>query len=220
MRPLLNGGTLGGRMTRSRNELIELVRTGALEALAALSADVSDPLRSFALCTDDGVTTLFHVGCTEGFLRAGGRPELRFLPNDWTQTGGSDPSALRAVGDHFRQRPQNLEDDAWCAVRDADFEILVAGLAAARSTYDRHGSIFFTVMSTDPSDHLLELEEHSLRVLNPPHLVKEWRQWRLRDAQDYLLELLARPEPRTYAEQDSIERLRAEALRFQSLLEA
>ncbi len=206
-------------MTHSRDELMELVRVGSLQAISALSANHGDPILGFALCTDDDVSSFFHVGCTASFARISVVPEVRFLPNEWLQNGDREAVALQIASREFQQTSRRPEGDGWGAARDDDFKMLVAGLAAARATGAIDAAVFLTVMSTDPCDYMLNLEEALLPLLNPPHIMREWRQWRLDDAQDALKRLHAKPRPRSYAEQDRIERLRADVRRFRALLE-
>jgi hypothetical protein len=219
MRPQLNGGTLGGRMVRSHAEVVELVRVGALEAIAALSSDPEDPLLTFALCTDDDVSSVFHIGCTERFARASELPDVRFLPNDCEQTGDCSPAALDIVSGEFQRDDRRPSGPGWGKARDEDFNAMAEGLAAARATGRIPDSVFVTVMSTDPSDHMLSLEESWLPLLNAHNVVREWRQWRLDCARSYLVTLQARSAPLSYGDQDRIECLQLEIRRFEALLE-
>jgi hypothetical protein len=198
----------------SRSELIELVRVGSLELISLLSANPADPLVAFALCTDDAVSALMPIGCTASSVSASPFPDLRFMPCEWLETGHREPAAFQIVVDAFHQRPA----DGWGPASDADFQVLVEGLAAARATGDVDDRVFLTVLAMDPSSHMEEMEEVALPLLNSQLLIREWRQWRLGEARSHLLSLRARPAPLTYAVQDSIERLQLEVQRFEALL--
>lgn len=150
-------------MPRSHADVVELVRSGALEAIAALSADSEDPLLTFALCTDDDVSGVFHVGCTESFARASEFPGVRFLPNDCVQMGECSPAALDIVSREFQRDDRRPEGAGWGKARDDDFKALAEGLAAARATGKIPDSVFLTVMSTDPSEHMMRCRDSGLR---------------------------------------------------------
>lgn len=203
----------------SREELVELVRVGSLEALAALQTEASeDPLVGFALCTDDDVSSLFHVGCTIRYVDASEEVDVRFNPNDWQQTGNISPIALDLVSRHFNERPAEPTPDQWRTARDSNFGVLVEGLLRARRDSPPGNSVFLTVCSTDPSNHMEALEEAAILLLNPPDLVRKWWEWRLHGASRWRSELRSTVAPLTYAEQDLLERLDVEVKKFETLL--
>ncbi len=206
-------------MASSREEITELARIGSLAAISALSADPADALIAFALCTDDDVSSVFHVGCTENYMRTHAMADVLYLPNEWLQTGEVDPPELRSLSGQFQQRSRRLSGDAWAAARDADFAALADGLARARVDAGINDTVWLTVMSTDPSAHMSELEEGFLLRLNPSEVVRKWRQWRLGEASRWLVRLEAKPEPLSYADQDMVVQLRAEVRRFGELLQ-
>jgi len=220
MRPLLNGGTLGGRMSRSHADIVELVREGALEAIAALSSDPEDPLLTFALCTDDDVSGVFHVGCTLQFARTSEFPDVRFQPTDFAQTGQCSPEALDMASEEFQRDDRRPKGPGWAQARDDDFNAMAEGLAAARATGKIPDSVFMTVMSTDPGDHMSSLEENWLPRLNAPEVLRLWRQWRLDCARSWLSGLQAKREPLSYGDEYRIECLRLEVQRFEALLKS
>lgn len=208
-------------MVQLRSQILEnLVRDGALEALAALQSDSkSDVLMAFALCTDDDVSTLFHVGCTKSFYESCGMADVEFLPTEWIQTGDCQPAALDAANALLQERARGDDvRESWQAIRDQDFSALVRGLAAARLISAVDPNVFLSVISTDPGPHILAAETAGILQLNPLKVVRRWREWRLRDAQAYLLSVETRSEPLSYAEQDLRERLRAEVNAFSELL--
>jgi|GEM_PF-2251495 len=195
------------------NELVELVRVSSLELIALLSANRDDPLVGFALCTDDDVSCLLPAGCTVSVASASEDPDILFMPCDWPDLDVRTHDAFERIVDVFLQRsPDNL----W--TREADFNLVVDGLAAARATGKVEESVFLTVMSSDPCEHMSNLEERALPLLNPPHIVRRWYQWRFDIARSYLLELRSRPAPLSYADQDQIERCQSDLQRFHALL--
>ena len=91
------------------------------------------------------------------------------MPGDWPDLDVRAHDAFERIVDVFLQRsPDNL----W--TREADFNLLVDGLAAARATGKVAESVFLTVMSSDPCEHMSNLEERALPLLNPPHIVRRW----------------------------------------------
>ncbi|MBC8067542.1 MAG: DUF4303 domain-containing protein [Deltaproteobacteria bacterium] len=161
---------------------------------------------------------LFHVGCTAKYAAEHELHDVRFLPNEWIQNGDVDPPALNVAAEVLRVHAEHAPGSTWAAARDAAFCALVTGLAAARVEGRVDDSTFLTVISTDPSEHMEELEETSLALLNSPSVVREWREWRLAEAEAWLHEFESKPEPLSYADQDRVAQLRAETRRFQSLL--
>lgn len=194
---------------RRDSEVVELVRAGAVEAIDALrAAHPNDPLVGFALCTDDDVITLYHVGCTRSF--AGSHhdvPDVGFAPTEWTQDAGVKPVAFDAVCQHLDARPMPPGSKFWGPELEQDFEAMVAGLARARADASLDQEVFVWVTSTDPGPAMVELAEKALPRLNSPAVVRRRRESILAGMQHHLATVCARPEPRSYAEEDSIRSL-------------
>lgn len=207
-------------MSYSKRDIVDLVQIGCVEAIRSLqAAHPADPLIGFALCTDDDLAGVFHVGCTQKCESESHEPGVRYLPNEWTQSSDVEPDALARVQAHLQQtwRAPSVQD--WDTKRDEHFEALVEGLVAARHELGLDGSVFLTVISTDPSDHLERLEEAALPRLNGPEVMRQWLRWRLEGTTEWLSTILQKKPPLSWADDDLIHRLREETKHLESLLE-
>ncbi|MGC4087785.1 MAG: hypothetical protein QM756_07790 [Polyangiaceae bacterium] len=169
----------------------------------------------FALCTDDDVSALLPTACTARLATSSNLADLLFTPCDWQDLPIRTPDSLERVVDAFLDRPVN----DWSA-REAHFQVLVDGLAAARASAQLDAGVFLSVLSTDPCEPMSRLEENALPRLNGPDIVRRWNQWRVEGAQARLLKLQATPSPHSYEVQDSIGLLRAEVQRLRALLDS
>ena len=207
-------------MSYSKRDIVDLVRVGCVEAIRALqTAHPRDPLIAFALCTDDDLAGVFHVGCTQKCESASQERGVRYLPNEWTRASDAEPQSLASVQEHLQQIWRAPPAEDWGTKRDEHFDALVEGLVAARHELGLDGSIFLTVISTDPSDHLQRLEEAALPRLNDPTVMRQWLRWRLVGTTEWLSTILQRKPPLSWADEDLIHRLREETKRLESLLE-
>jgi hypothetical protein len=164
----------------------------------------------YALATDDDLGTLFHVACT-----AESESESPLLAGfgDWTREAPSDP--FGAVNKVLRRWAHESGDDESEAhepvVYRGIFEALVAGLLQARHDGLFADDVFLVVGSTDPGPAIERLEHEAVERLNPPPMVRKWREVRLTAAREELAELRSRPRDRwSYADIDDEERLKRE----------
>ena len=151
-------------------ELLESVKVAIRQAVAAWHPRSPDQaIAGFALLTDDTLSTLSSLAITEGELRSTSVPDLLFCPTDWT---------LELSPDAFDKPRKELrrQADASPDLRrhvDSSFQILERALAESRTEGAFGPRVFLSALSTDPSEHLEELENSSIRKLNDPQIVKE-----------------------------------------------
>ncbi len=207
-------------MDYSKHEIVDLVRIGCVEAISAIQGmDASDPLIAFALCTDDDLAGVFHVGCTRRFESDSTVRGVRYLPCDWSQTGNVEPRSLTSVQRHLQRLWKEPPGEVWDTKRDESFEALVEGLAAASRELGITDTTFLAVMSTDPGEHMERLEEEAVLRLNHPAVVGQWLTWRLGETTSWLSEVLQKAPPLSWADEDLVNRLRQETTRLEALLE-
>ena len=74
------------------SRLVSSVLSTLLESLPSLlAAHEGERLVGLALCTDDGLRTLYAVACTDSFCQAHGDETVLFMPVEWAYpVGGSD----------------------------------------------------------------------------------------------------------------------------------
>ena len=207
-------------MTYSKSELIDLVRLGSTKAIAGIRAQTNgDPLVAFALCTDDDLCSVTHVGCTLSYEDNSDVPGVRFLPGDWQQLSDPEPPELLEVSAHFQKTLRELAAPNWSARAPVLFDALVEGLYFAKLDAGALDASFLTVASMDPCDHTAQLEEQAISRLNEPAVVRAWRRWQLDGATAWLAQVSQKTPPLSWADEDHILRLRAEIERLGSLLD-
>jgi hypothetical protein len=126
-------------------------------------------LAGLALCTDDGLSTLFVVAVTQGELQGDADPDLLYTPMEWSQEPADTAFAPLSVE---LQRRSDAATHLDSHVHTA-FERLVEGLEQLRADGLADG-VFLTAQSTDPSDLLEHLADQAIRRLNRPTSVRGW----------------------------------------------
>jgi hypothetical protein len=156
----------------SGRDLAGAVAAAVRASCAAIeAARPGEPLAGYALATDDGVETLAYLAVTAPALAARADPDLRFSPTDWPEPPGC--AAVDAVDRWLRARAAAAPDLR--AHVDDSFRLLVEVLADLKRDGVFPDDVFLSVLSTDPSDHLEELEAASVSRLNGPALVQARR---------------------------------------------
>jgi hypothetical protein len=143
--------------------LLSQLRAAIGETTAALRrAYPTEELAGYALCTDDGVETLFYLATTREVLSASTDPDLLFTPTDWTYDPGA--AAFQLTAKYLRHRADAATD--FHRHVDSAFAGLVEALSRARDDGCFDGNVFLSVLSTDPSAHLEQLEAAAIARLN------------------------------------------------------
>lgn len=168
-----SGGRAAARIPfgMTMNDPVPAALTSALHAaLSAFRAACSDDdLAGLALCTDDGLSTLFVVAVSSADLRTSDDPDLLYCPMEWSREPAS--ADFIEVGVELRRR-NGLAPDLRMHV-DTSFAQLVDALAGLRTEGRVAPEVFLLALSTDPDDHLEALADRAIRRLNPP-LVAGW----------------------------------------------
>ena len=160
-------------MTKDHEEL----RSMTADALRKASAELqqmfpSDTLWAFALCTDDEVSSFYHVACTSSWVRAreAAYPAIGSIYVEWQQSANEslfdDANAILAS---LAAQPQPTES-GWASERDERFAALVLALKDCRDGGVFGQDTLLCVGSTDPCDHLEALAMSAVDRLNLPSL--------------------------------------------------
>jgi hypothetical protein len=173
-----------------RSRLAAATVRGARGSLAAIkSVHPGETLCAYTLVTDDDLSGIGPFACTEEWLTAA-TPEylrglgdgwdyqratelLRFMPVDWTYVDGADAFAEANALIQADLRAGHNPELHGAHVEDS-FAVLVDSLAALRREGAVASDVFLSVLSSDPSPYLLDLEEHGVRKVNGPELYRRW----------------------------------------------
>lgn len=134
---------------------------------AVLRDRPGETLAGYALCTDDGLETLFHRSVTDAVLESSANQGLLFCPTDWSCE--LEAEAFDTVDGELRRRAAAAVDLR--AHVDSSFGLLIDALAELKREGVFAPSVFLSVLSTDPNEYLEELENSSVRRLNEPSVV-------------------------------------------------
>ena len=131
----------------------------------------TDRLAGFALCTDDDLSSLNCLLVGDQDLVAVTGPDLMYMPAEWPFSPKA--KTLRFASRALFQRSESTTD--FEAHVDDSFATLVAALQRARASGEIATDVFLVVLSTDPSDYLLELQTRAIERLNGPEVADGWR---------------------------------------------
>src|SRR5262245_29088565 len=139
------------------------IRQGVAEIVAARHGE---HLSGFALCTDDDLSTLYHVACTREFSsRRRDIDDIDLIPTEWEYNEGDDafaPSGRILALRLEAARTQN----AFGHHVDRAFGDLTVALMVAREESLVPADALLVVTSTDPGEHLVRLAVEAGRRLN------------------------------------------------------
>lgn len=146
----------------------------------------------YALCTDDCLMTLYHVGCTAEFCARHPIADAHVAPVEWEQSGDDRQfdAAYTLLVDRYetasaedRRALEGKETGtyldfvggaAFTRHVDQSFGCLVSALRQLRKDELFPENVFLCVTSTDPSEHLYALATAAVRELNAPALSADW----------------------------------------------
>lgn len=125
-------------------------------------------LSGFALCTDDDVSTLYHVACTREWVSEKEKryPGVGFIYVEWTlsehdQVFGPISEQLASLA-----KLKHGDDAMWGAARDHRFQALFLALKDCRASAVFEPDTLLCVGSTDPSTHMEVLTMNAVEMLN------------------------------------------------------
>jgi Domain of unknown function (DUF4303) len=157
-------------------ENLRIQLTGAvLQAEAELRSRNSE-LFGFALCTDDDVSGVYHVACTQDWVleKQAVYPDIGFIYTDWTLK--ADDAPFDIISRKFAELGDEdcANDKDWSAARDERFNLLVLALGDCRVPGAFAPDTFLCAGSTDPSGHLEALAMKGVEALNTPLRASEF----------------------------------------------
>jgi hypothetical protein len=131
-----------------------------------------DKLFGYALCTDDAVTTIYHIACTNAWVkdRKSKFEEIGYISVEWEQSG--DASHFDSVYDEILKNYERggHEDDSFAKYRDQRFESFVQALKQCREENIFDSETHLSAGGTDPSAHLEFLEMRGIDRINKKYL--------------------------------------------------
>lgn len=127
-------------------------------------------LFGFALCTDDDLMTLYHVYCTDEWVRAREKddPDIGYISNEWLCCANEelfDRISDRLAQLSWREYPTDSES---ADARYRRFNALVLALEDCRDAGLFDADTLLCVVSTDPSEDLQALAMNAVDRLNSP----------------------------------------------------
>ena len=161
--------TLGAELNMTdQAQLSDLVYEGLIRAKESFRMGAVDrELAGVALCTDDELGTLYCMMIDTQEVEGSDDPDLLFTPVDWPC--GDELEPFLEANKMMRERLGRSGD--LLPHVDRTFEALVEALSRFRERAEVLSSAFLSVLSTDPSDYLLELEGQSVERLNEKSIV-------------------------------------------------
>ena len=151
----------------AKEELLRNIKDTVRRTVATLEdRQPQETLAGYALLTDDDVTTLTSAAVTEEALALDASGDLLFCPTDWPYQQESASFALASQTLRATDR-----GDASRKRADLAFATLVQALVDLRAEGLFSAGVFLSVLSTDPSPHLEELERSSVQRLNQHDLI-------------------------------------------------
>lgn len=138
-----------------------------LQAVQEFRAQNAD-LFGFALCTNDEVSTLFHVACTKDWVRncSADNPDKAYISVEWTSE--ADRTSFRVISNQLSVLSQRDEDlpEEWEAARNRRFSLLVSALKECRAADAFSPETLLCAGSTDPCEELQAMEMRTVEELN------------------------------------------------------
>lgn len=163
------------------DELVSTI-TQAIVNCAAILFEKHSPeqIFGFALGTDDDVCSVYAVACTRRWVQALDAEDTEFAFNFVEWETEIDNEALYSISQIFTSGASADYGDPlstpfvnslrWATARDARFKAMVNALLACRAGSVFNEDTFLCVGSTDPSEHMQQLERTAVERLNPPEI--------------------------------------------------
>jgi len=154
------------------NKLRDLVLQAVRLAISrVLESHPNELICGFALLTDDDLRSLGYAACTYEGLGDDAGGSVRFEPVDWQYCDGQEifDEARAALAELADSNPDHRDHV------DKAFVVLVAALEMAKAEGTLPHESYCTPISTDPNEHLDELEDQAILRLNGPAVHKARR---------------------------------------------
>lgn len=136
----------------------------------------NEKIFGFALCTDDDLSTLYHVMCTKKWVAEHSMEysDIGYMSTEWEQS--VDNSIFEKSNEMLDKLYKKAypTDSEWSRARDRRFEALVLALEKIRSQDVFDVQTLLLVSSTDPSEYLQELDIKAAIRLNKNDAIKNY----------------------------------------------
>lgn len=158
-----------------RNTLLATLQTDLRRSLNSLShARPQERMIGYALCTDDGATTVSHVALFERDTLESKR-NVRFNPNDWKST--ENESDLDASYELLSQHARHARTTGSFAAHVEDsYAVLVESLLDLRRAGLIAPDCLLLVFSSDPGPRMLAREKEAVPILNSAEIAAAYLQ--------------------------------------------
>jgi len=132
-----------------------------------------DKLFGYALCTDDAVMTIYHVACTNSWVKEQDDKYMIYSSVEWGQSG--ENSHFEKAYDEIYKDYENSdhEDGSFEINSDMRFEAMVQALKECKEEAIFDEDTILSVASTDPSEESQFLQMRGIDRLNSPKLANE-----------------------------------------------
>ncbi len=136
----------------------------------------NEKLRGFALCTDDDVSSLFNVACTESWILKNSKEcaNIGYICTEWEQSVESElfDNCNEMISNNYNL--VHTSNEAWSIERDKRFDALVRALKKARKDGLFDNETLLLVSSNDASDYMEELNLKAVKILNGKDIVSKY----------------------------------------------
>lgn len=156
------------------DELAKMVAEAASSSILLLkSARPAEHISGYALCTDDSLSTLFHVATSREFCAKSPIRDVQFLAIEWPYDEGRDlfdePYA-RLSALHKKARAS----EAFASHLESSFAALQGALLSLRKNNLVDQDVLLVVTSTDPGRWSRRRTVEAVRKLNSAELFQRW----------------------------------------------
>jgi hypothetical protein len=149
-------------------EFLQTVKSAVRHTVAAVRRrHPLERLVGYALLTDDELVTLTYMAVTAEAVTAGAGEDLLFSPTDWPYE--YEYKSFDLANQQLRQLSASGEFSEHV---ERAFATLVQALVELRAEGIFGPNVFLSVLSTDPSPHLLALENACVERLNCKDVVE------------------------------------------------
>jgi hypothetical protein len=156
-------------------ELVDIVADAVRRSVPLIAvAHPGEELVGYALCTDDDLSTLFHVAITREFEhRNSDVPGVAHVPTEWSYNEGEDlfEEANRIITARYEDASSNGFEEHVVKT----FGELVGALERMRAEGVFEPDVLLIVTSTDPGPALEELSREAAEKLNSAEVFARWR---------------------------------------------
>lgn len=158
---------------KEATNFVETIKDALRRVLPLLSrSHPGERISGFALCTDDSLSTLFHVASTREFVARSRAPFVEFVPVEWKYADGAEH--LEEANKILESRYRATTKESFPAHVDQSFREMAAALQELKAEGLFDETVFLTVCSTDPGPELEEMETSVVTLLNSKEVADRW----------------------------------------------